>query len=167
MAGSSPVRRLSYERALRAIGRHLDAEPAYHTSVLEVPDGFTVRSQPVRHRANGKVIHFDWHRLNDLAVLHTAARSFGKKRQPHAGIWGSFPNGHEDFFRALGYTLDSEGAANVSIDELPDGFVVSYVRCDHRHVFEKCHRVYHAEEIHQLLQTALARRGTGGTEATA
>ncbi len=167
MAGSSPTRRLSYERALRVIGRHLDAEPAYHTSVLEVPDGFTVRSQPVRHRSSGKVTHFDWRRLADLAVLHTAARNFGKRRAPHAGIWASFPNGHEDFFRALGYTLDSEQAANVSIDELPDGFAVSYVRADGRHAFEKHHRLYRAEEIEDLLKSALARRGTASTEASA
>jgi hypothetical protein len=167
MAGSSPTRRLSYERALRAIGRHLDAEPAYHTSVLEVPDGVTVRSQPVRHRSSGKVIHFDWRKLADLAVLHTAARSFGKRRAPHSGIWSSFPNGHEDFFRALGYALDSERAANVSIDELPDGFAVSYVRANTRHAFEKCHRVYRAEEIEGLLASAHARRGTGSSEATA
>jgi len=167
MAGLSPTRRLSYESALRAIGRYLDAEPTYHSSILEVPDGFTVRSQPVRHRATGKVTHFDWRKLWDLAVLHTAARSFGRRKAPHAGIWSSFPNGHEDFFRALGYTLDSEGATNVSIDELPDGFAVSYVRSDGRHAFEKCHRLYRAEEIERLLKSAVARRGRGATEATA
>jgi hypothetical protein len=112
-------------------------------------------------------MHFDWRRLADLAVLHTAARSFGKRRAPHAGIWSSFPNGHEDFFRALGYTLDSEQAANVSIDELPDGFAVSYVRANPRHAFEKCHRVYRAEEIRSLLAAALARRGTASVEVTA
>jgi hypothetical protein len=113
------------------------------------------------------VTHLDWRRLSDLAVLHTAARSFGKRKAPHSGIWASFPNGHEDFFRALGYLLDSEQAANVSIDELPDGFAVSYVRANGRHAFEKCHRLYRAEEIERLLQAAIARRGTGSSEATA
>jgi hypothetical protein len=167
MPGTPPKRPLSYERALRVIGRHLDAEPAYHTSVLEVPDGFTVRSQPVRHRASGKVVHFDWQRLIDMAVVYTASRNFGKKVQPHSGIWASFPNGHEDFFRALGYLLDSQGAANVSVDELPDGFAVSYVRDDGRRAFEKCHRVYRREEIAELLHGAVARRGGGGSRATA
>jgi len=41
---------IDYESALRVIGRHLDAEPSYNVSILEVDDGFTLRYQPTQHR---------------------------------------------------------------------------------------------------------------------
>lgn len=153
--------RISYERALRVIGRHLDWEPAYHPSILEVPDGFTVRSQPVRHRTAGRVENFDWVRLSSLDVLHSAARHIGRRRVKHQGMWGAMQNGHENFFRALGFILDRDGASSVSIDELPNSLAVSYMRPapgDPR-FFEKCHVLYEQPDIEAVLQEARGRRG--------
>lgn len=158
-----------YERALRVIGRHLDAEPAYHPSVLEGPDGFTVRSQPVRHRAPGRVAHFDWPRLDSLNIVNAAARLTGRKRRRYSGMWDALPSGHEDFFRALGFTLDQVQASDVSIDELPDGLSVSYV-CpadSGGRLFEKRHVIYGVDDVDLMIQEGLGRRGQGHKLASA
>jgi hypothetical protein len=155
--------RIPYQRALRVIGRHLDAEPAYHVSILEVADGFTVRSHPARHRTDGRIVHFKWDRLQDLVIFHTAGRDCARRRHRHQGIWANFPSGHEDFFRALGFTLDTEGATSLSVDEVPEGIAVSYMRPSPGNAlsFEKCHTVFHKREIEAMLRAAQQRRGQG------
>lgn len=152
--------RVRYEHALRVIGHHLDAEPAYHTSILEVPEGFTVRSHRVRHRSEGQVRQFSWERLRDIEIVNTAARRLGRRSQRHRGLSVHLPSDHEDCFRAIGYTLDSVGASSVSIDEVPDGIAVSYVRSrdDDPTSFEKCHRILQPHEIASLLREATSRR---------
>lgn len=161
-------RRVAYERALRIIGRHLDAEPAYHASVVEDQNGFTVRSQPVRHRAAARVVYFDWPRVEDLNVLNAAAREISHTRRRYSGMWSAFPTGHEDFFRALGNKFDQMDADNVSIDELPSGLSISFMRpTGDEGAFEKCHLVYGREDVEALLREAQSRRGQGTKRASA
>jgi len=158
--------RIPYQRALRVIGRHLDAEPAYHVSILEVADGFTVRSHPARHRTDGRIVHFKWDRLQDLVIFHSAGRDCARRRHRHQGIWANFPSGHEDFFRALGYTLDQGEASFLSVDEVPEGVAVSYMRpvSGNPLSFEKCHTVYHKREIEVMLRAAQERRAQEESE---
>lgn len=155
-----PNERISYEQALRVIGRHLDTEPAYHASILETPDGFDLRSQPARHRMAGRFVHFDWNRLEDLRVFHLAARDLGKKRQHYRGLWSNYPTGHEDCMRALGHILDLECALNVSIDELAEGIAVSYMRPGEEagRYFDKIHVLYGSDEIERMVQEAQGLR---------
>ena len=152
--------RVEYEPALRVIGRHLDAEPAYHISVLEVADGFTVRSHPSRHRSDGRTVHFTWDRLRDLSIFQTAGRGCRRRPRRHSGMWANFPNGHEDFFRALGHDLDESGASSLSVDEMPEGVAVSYMRPnqDDPLYFDKYHQVMRKEDIERMLQVAQERR---------
>ncbi|GAC1403659.1 MAG: hypothetical protein NVSMB52_17590 [Chloroflexota bacterium] len=153
--------RLPYEHALRAIGRHLDAEPAYHVSVLEITDGFVVRSHPARHRTQGRTVEFDWAKLRYLTIFHTAGRHITSRRQRHRGIWENFPNGHEDFFRALGFILDQEKARSIAIEEVPEGVAVSYSRPHHaaEDSFEKFHAVHQRSQIETMVEQAVRRRG--------
>jgi hypothetical protein len=157
--------RVSYEQALRVIGRFLDAEPTYHLSVVEVADGFTVRSQSSRFKSDGRTIQFTWDRLNDLLVYHTAGRGLNRRHHRHRGIWADFPNGHEDFFRALGFNLDNESAGSLTVDEVPEGVTVSYLRPNTasggNSEFETCHTVMRQAEIQKLLEAAQSRREAG------
>jgi hypothetical protein len=152
---------IGYEPALRAIGRHLDAEPAYHISVLEVADGFTVRSHPSPHRADGHTLHYSWDRLTDLVVYQIAGRGVRRRKSRHSGLWEHFPNGHEDFFRALGHELDQERASNLTVDEVDEGVAVSYMRPNPDEPFrmDKIHRVMARDDIESMLKAAQARRG--------
>ena len=163
MADAVDQARASYEQALRVIGRFLDAEPTYHLSVVEVADGFTVRSQSSRFKSDGRTVQFTWDRLNDLLVYHTAGRGLNRRHHRHRGIWAEFPNGHEDFFRALGFNLDSEAAGSLTVDEVPEGVTVSYLRPDPEKSgeFETCHTVMRKAEIQKLLEAAQARRDAG------
>lgn len=152
--------RLCYEQALRVIGRHLDAEPAYHLSVLEVDDGFTVRYQIGQHQSGARTVHFTCDRLHDLYVFNSAGRGVNRKQDRHQGIWGKFVNGHQNFFRALGHLLDNDHAQSLTIDELPEGVQISYVRPDVNDPlrWEKIHLDMREHEIHAMLQSAQQRR---------
>lgn len=160
MAVQEQLQEIPYERALRVIGRHFDGEPSYHISVLEVPDGFTTRWYPARHRSDGRSTHFSWDKVQDLSIFNSAGRNSRNRRQRHRGIWGNFPGGHEDFFRALGYVLDEERATALSIDEIADGVAVSYMRPipGREMIYEKRHQVYHADGIQDMIVRAQGRR---------
>jgi hypothetical protein len=168
MAEEQP-QRLQYEPALRVIGRHLDAEPTYHLSLLEVADGFTVRSHPSRFRSDARTLQFTWERLKDLVVYNMAGRGCARRRPRHSGIWANFPNGHEDFFRAMGYRLDNEHGTSLSVEELPEGVSVSYMRPMDDDVLqmEKAHVVLAYSDIEKMLEDARRRRTLRAMEATA
>lgn len=163
-----PRHGVDYEPALRVIGRHLDAEPAYHISLLETVDGFTVRSHPSGHRPDGTSNLYSWDRLNDLVIYQTAGRGVRRRRSRHSGMWANFPNGHEDFFRALGHELDEQQASSLAVDEVPEGVAVSYLRprAAETLLFEKVHRVMRREDIEEALRAARARRGRSTTPTT-
>jgi hypothetical protein len=129
---------------------------------MEVKDGFTVRYQAAQHRSESRTAHFTWNRLNDLMVFQTAGRELGSRRSRHEGMWAKFPNGHQDFFRALGFTLDKERASSLSVDEVPEGIHVSYVRPDPNDSvkLEKWDTLMHIKDIEVMLEEAQSRRGS-------
>jgi hypothetical protein len=151
---------IGYEPALRVIGRHLDAEPAYHVRVVEEADGFTVRSHPSIDRTDERRTHYSWDRLHDLVVYQTAGRGVRRRRSRHSGLWENFPNGHEDFFRALGHELDQENASNLSVDEVEEGVAVSYTRPSENDPDrpDTVHRMMQRADIEAMLRAAQARR---------
>jgi hypothetical protein len=163
MADTEAQVRAPYEQALRVIGRFLDAEPTYHLSVVEDVDGFIVRAHSSRFKSDGRTVNFTWDRLNDLLVYHTAGRGLSRRPHRHRGLWDDFPNGHEDFFRALGHDLDEESAVGLSVDEVPEGITVSYrrPRSSGADDYETVNTVMRKEEIQRLLEAAQARRVAG------
>ena len=154
---------LIYERALRAIGHHLDAEPAYNVSILEIDDGFTVRYQPTQADPAARTVHFGRSKLQDLTIFQTASRGAGRRGQRHEGMWGTFPDGHQEFFRALGFILDCEGARTLTLDELPEEVRISFVRPDPENPLctQKCDMTFREGDIRAVVQTARKRRGSG------
>jgi hypothetical protein len=160
--------RLDYESALRVIGRHLDAEPTYNVSVLEVNDGFTVRTQQTRARSDAHSTQFTWDRLNHLVVFHVAGRGCARRRPRHSGIWANFPNGHEDFFRALGHQLDAEHGSGLSVEEMAHGVEVSYYRPapSSETEREKSSTLLAFADIETMLEQARTRRNAAQTETS-
>ena len=151
---------VAYELALRVIGRHLDAEPAYHVSILEVHDGFVVRYQSTQQWSEARTVQFAKSRLEDLFVFHSAARGCPPKPDRHAGLRSKFPTGHQEFMRALGSELDLDGASSLTLDELPEEVRVSYLRADPSNPLraEKCNMVFDKKDIKSLVETARKRR---------
>lgn len=162
MVEFEPRTEIGYEKGLRVIGRFLDAEPSYHVSVLEIADGFAVRTHNSVDRAEGRSSHFPWERLRDLVIFQAAGRGVSARKRRRGEVWDKFPNGHEDFFRALGHELDVEQARSLSLDEIPQGIAVSYMRPKGKThgAYEKYHTVMGRDEITTLLTAAQARRGT-------
>ena len=106
---------------LRAIGAFLDAQPSYHLAVAEVPDGFLVRMHRSPHIPEPQVLH-----VNRTALVEQLRAKKHRKRALQPGLWSRFPNGHQDFLRALGYELDQASARAMLLEELEDGIVLTY-----------------------------------------
>ncbi len=159
---------LAYECALRVIGRHLDAEPSYHASVVERPDRFTVRWQPARHRTPERCEEFGWDKIRHLTVFQTAGRDVGRKHRRLTGLWSDFPTGQEDFFRALGFELDQDKALNVTIDEFSDHVSVAFVRPSGSRTspFESRRLTFSRMDIDALIRSAQTRRASPNVSAS-
>lgn len=115
----------TYQWRLRALGSYLDSEPSYRVCLVEIPDGFLVRLQRGLYKFEVQDIRFDHDKLREqLDALFQRHKWTASAHR--GGIWQAFPNGHADFFRALGYELDQESARDVLIEELDDGMLVLY-----------------------------------------
>ncbi len=149
----------TYQWLLRAIGAYLDEEPSCRISLAEVSDGFLVRLQRALHKLQPQVEHFKRETLlEQLEALRGSHRPVTQTR--HQGIWSSFPNGHQDFFRALGYELDQSQARGILIDELEDGIVVTYsAPADNGEAAHKKRMIYLGlSDIETILNAAFERR---------
>jgi hypothetical protein len=151
----------SYENALRVIGRQLDTEPAYHLSIMEVEDGFTVRHWAALHQSEARTTHYTWERLRDLSVFQSAGRGCVRKHGRHQGLWATIPGGHQAYFRALGHQLDEENASSLTLDEVPEGVAVSYLRPDSDNPLRshKYHVIMSENDVRALVAEAEMRRG--------
>lgn len=149
----------SYQWMLRALGGYLDEEPSCRISLVEVPDGFLVRMQRALHKLEPKVEHFKRETVAQQLdqLLHN--RKGPGSRQHHQGVWSHFPNGHQDFLRALGFELDQARARAILIDELEDGIVVTYTHPDEgESVWASRMVVLGLGEIETILNEAFERR---------
>jgi len=160
MAGAESGRENTYQWLLRSLGAYLDREPSCRISLAEVNDGFLVRLQRALHKLDPQVEHLKREtlveQLQELMMRKPAA-----PRVRHQGIWSRFPNGHQDFFRALGYELDQSSARGILVEELEDGLVVtySYPEEDGGTHWKKRMVVLGLEEIEAILNAAFERRG--------
>jgi hypothetical protein len=154
----------TYQWLLRALGAYLDEEPSCRISLAEVSDGFLVRLQRALHKLDPQVEHFQRNTLQEqLQRLRSERKHTVRAR--HQGVWSSFPNGHQDFFRALGYELDQAQARGILIDELEDGVVVTYSYPDTSigSKWKKRMVVLGISEIEAILNAAFERRKKPGT----
>ena len=155
----------TYQWLLRALGTYLDEQPTCRISLAEVPGGFLVRLQHALHKLEPEVVKFDRAMLKEqLDLLFQQHKPVQRSR--HQGIWADFPNGHADFFRALGYELDQAGAKNVLIDELEDGIVVTYSK-DEDGSWSKKMVFLGKQDIERILNAAFDRRRKNSSPAPA
>jgi hypothetical protein len=160
MAGAEVGRERTYQWLLRALGAYLDEQPSCRISLAEVPDGFLVRLQRSVLKLEPQVEHFKRDTLVEQ-LEQLRARNKPSTHPRHQGVWSAFPNGHQDFFRALGYELDEASARGILIDELEDGIVVTYSHPDPQNgaSWKKRMIVLGVGEIEAILNAAFERRG--------
>jgi hypothetical protein len=149
----------TYQWLLRALGAYLDEEPSCRISLAEVSDGFLVRLQRALHKLDPHVEHFKRETLHEQLEKLASERKHTTHAR-HQGVWASFPNGHQDFFRALGYELDQANAKGILVDELEDGVVVTYSYPDTSQgpKWKKRMVVLGVGEIEAILNAAFERR---------
>lgn len=160
MPGAEAGRENTYQWLLRSLGAYLDREPSCRISLAEVNDGFLVRLQRALHKLDPQVEHLKRETLVEQLHDLTTRKQAGP-RVRHQGIWSRFPNGHQDFFRALGYELDQSSARGILVEELEDGVVVTYSYPEQGNGTEWKKRmvVLGLEEIEAILNAAFERRG--------
>jgi hypothetical protein len=69
------------------------------------------------------------------------------------------PSGYEDFFRALGFELDTVRAANICLVELSGGFSVSFTLKNEKGEIAHSRVVYDPSLIDETLTKGYRRRG--------
>jgi hypothetical protein len=161
MPGAESGRENTYQWLLRALGAYLDEEPSCRISLAEVTDGFLVRLQRALHKLDPQVELLKRETLvEQLHTLMQRGQPAGQRAR-HQGIWSRFPNGHQDFFRALGYELDQASARGILVEELEDGVVVTYnyPDRDNGNLWKKRMVVLGVDEIEAILNAAFERRG--------
>jgi hypothetical protein len=150
----------TYQWLLRALGAYLDEQPSCRISVAEDSDGFTVRLQRALHKLEPQVERFKRETLKEqLQELFDKPKK-QSERARHQGLWARFPNGHQDFFRALGYELDEASARGILVDELEDGIVITYSYPDpnNESAWNKRMVVMGITDIEAILNAAFERR---------
>lgn len=159
MPGAEAGREQTYQWLLRSLGAYLDEEPSCRITLAEVSDGFLVRLQRSLHKLDPQVEHFKRETL--VEQMRRLAERPSITHARHQGVWAKFPNGHQDFFRALGYELDEASARGILIDELDDGLVLTYTFPDKENgsAWKKRMLVLGVEEIESILNAAFDRRG--------
>lgn len=160
MEGAEQGQEYSYQWLLRSLGAYLDEEPSCRISLTEVSDGFTVRLQRSLHKLEPQVEHFKRETLVEQLqeLFQRQTKPVGHAR--HQGVWSAFPNGHQDFFRALGFELDEASAQGILVDELEDGVVITYSYPDPHDAsaWKKRMVVLGTSEIEAILNAAFERR---------
>lgn len=117
--------RIPYQTMLRIIGRDLDQHRASLVRLLETPSGFAAQFTGNSQDAEVRDLTYSYEELN--------ARAKGSKLQPllrhPTGGAKRLKHGkptYQDFFRALGYELEDAGAYSILLDELDDGYLLTY-----------------------------------------
>ncbi len=161
MSADRPVEMRKYVQVLRVIGRHLDAEPGEQVRVSESESGFDLQYQPFQGGPDMQMVHFSWDRLEDLSVFQSASRGVTRRHVRRLVAEPRFPGGRQEFFRALGSFLDSEGATKVALEELPEQVKVTYSApgTSSNSNSQKRTLVLGEQQIHELIVQSRKRRG--------
>ncbi|MBV9281587.1 MAG: hypothetical protein JOZ41_16020 [Chloroflexi bacterium] len=155
MRGSDGGEIVPYQAVLRLIGARLDAEHARRVLLLERPGGFVVRYHRGQDDTAVHVLEFD---LEDLLV--DRGRGPGARRSRPVFRRGGEPGGYQDVLRALGYELERVPAYSLLLDELDDGFLVTYQHVDATggYLIHKRMVVMGSQDRDTLLEEARSRR---------
>ena len=149
-----PDVRGSYQVMLRAVGAHLDQQEAERVRLIEDRDAFIAFHYHTGGTARVERFPFD-------GLLSSGAarpRTRWSRQRSHLSPIGM--SGYEDVFRALGYELDEARAEALLVDELADGFLVTYqyLNPTESYLVRKQMAVLGADQLGTMLQAARSRR---------
>lgn len=118
-------KRVPYQVTLRGVGAYLDERSAHSVNVLEDESGFTVRFATEPSLGDAGAVKLS--NVELLALTYQRDRKRRRKSFPFGRVEeASHSDCYENRLRAIGYELDSVGAYSVLLDELEDGWLVTY-----------------------------------------
>jgi hypothetical protein len=151
--------RTPYQALLRVIGRELDHRHATGVRVMEVPSGFEVHY--VTNDQSLEVGNLSYS-YEDLKAKARGSRIQPLLRHPMGGKRSKKGKPtYQDFFRALGYELEDASAYAILLDELDDGYLLTYqfYNPDSGFMLHKHRVALHADEAGEIVNVAGMRRG--------
>lgn len=149
---------MSYEQTLRLIGAWMDERHPRRINVLETLEGFAAQWQWGHRTPQGCFKEFTRDEL--LALDRKRQR---ERKSVYSSEHSSAPalgTSYENVLRVLGHELDDVGARYVMLDQLDDGFLVTY---QYRNAgqdtrWQKHMAILQAKEQDALMRQAQARR---------
>ncbi|HEY8684540.1 MAG TPA: hypothetical protein VIO57_02930 [Chloroflexota bacterium] len=151
--------RTPYQALLRAIGRELDHRRATVARVMETDSGFEVQYAVEGQLPETASLTYSYGELHAKArgnrIQPMLRHPMGRKRSRHGR-----PT-YQDFFRALGYELEDAGAYLILLDELEDGYLLTYqfYNPDSGFMLHKHRVALQADEAGEIVNVASMRRG--------
>lgn len=149
-----------YQSVLRVIGRDLDHIKALRVRVVETTTGFSVQYSKDPQLPELGELTFTYEELSHRAK---SVRLQPLLRHPLGG-GKRFKHGkpsYQDFFRALGYELEDAGAYLILLDELDEGYLLTYqfYNPDSGFMLHKHRVALHADAAGEIVNVAGMRRG--------
>jgi hypothetical protein len=148
--------RQAYQDALRAIGHFLDVNIYRHIILVETSDAFILHAFHGL-TANRSVEGIELP-LSDIRTLVSRCRQDRGPRAHELPRSPICPTGYEDFFRTLGYDLDTAHAMLVRVVELSTGILVSYTAYNETENAQRFELLYTESHIEQALAQGYSRR---------
>jgi hypothetical protein len=109
-----PLRRMSYQQLLRALGAWLDKSNACNINLIETSTGFIVRYGVGDDTLLLRKFILTHAELEHLETVMKERRSIDRSGR------------YQDFLRALGYEIDALGGAYVVLDEIEDQLFLTF-----------------------------------------
>ena len=152
-----PVR-IPYWASLRAVGAYLDERHAHNVNVLENERGFNVRYAREEHQIADEFADLQHTHLGSLTYEQDRKKrrrgfTFGRSHEERAGYY-------ENRLRAIGHELDSVGAYSIRLEELEEGWLLTYQYLRPTEGFNARKRmvILGIQEIQSILDDAVERR---------
>jgi hypothetical protein len=143
-----PLRRLSYQPLLRALGAWLDSSNACNINLIETSTGFMIRYG----------VGDDPLLLRRFILTHAELEHLESAMKERRSI---NPSGrYQDFLRALGYEIDAQGGAYIVLDEIEENLFLTFCQpsAGGSQNSIKRARVLNAQDQGEILCKAYARR---------
>ncbi len=151
--------RTPYEAFLRVVGRDLDHRRATGVRVVETISGFEIHYAVDDQSPEMVTLAYTFDQLKAKAqgsriqplLRHPMGGRRSKKGKPT----------YQNFFRALGYELEDAGAYLILLDELEDGYLLTYqfYNPDSGFMLHKHRVALQTDEAGEIVNVAGMRRG--------
>jgi hypothetical protein len=144
----APVRRMSYQPLLRALGAWLDTNNACNVNLIETSTGFIIR-----YGVGEEPLQLNKYILTYAELEHLEAAMRERRSINPSGR-------HQDFLRALGYEIDEQAGKYMVLDQIEETLLLTFCHQSEGGglTWIKRARVLNPDDQATILRRAYARR---------